>query len=75
MAGMYDGVSKLWIVRAGRGLDVTGFKSEFDAIGQLVRCIMRDDDSTESKDQVVDAVAEALRHMDEDESPGEETSE
>lgn len=64
---MHDGVSKLWIVRADRGLDVDGFDNEISAIDRLVRrALMAAPIGTvdDVKARINATVAEALTHLD-----------
>lgn len=65
--GLYDGVSKLWILRTHNGaLDVDGYNDEFAAIDALVRHIMIwSGDAPETKARVETTVREALKHCDE----------
>jgi hypothetical protein len=62
MTGISDGVSKLWVMRCDRGLDLHGVKDELEAIDHLVRCaLLKDVD----KDVIRHAVEHALKHLDE----------
>lgn len=65
MGGFCDGVSKLWIVRAQRGLDVDGFNDEVEAIGALIRRAITWG-GPDVKARISAAVGEALRHDEED---------
>lgn len=67
MPGMNDGVSNLWVVRCERGLDIDGFKDEFEAIDRLIRRVLvKDGDAAKARIRAV--VEDALRHMDEDDA-------
>lgn len=66
MAGMSDGVNKLWIIRKPRGsLDIDGYSSNLEAIDHLIRCCLVVDPSCASEIQAT--VDGALRHLDEEE--------
>jgi hypothetical protein len=65
---MYDGVNNLWILRSGRGLSVDGFKDEVEATSYLIRSLLAKstNDLSAAKARVEAAVADALKHMDDD---------
>lgn len=58
-----DGVSKLWVLRREHGLNISGFTSEAEAIGYLIRHALSFG-PPEAKAQIESAVAEALKHLD-----------
>lgn len=68
-----DGVSKLWILRTGRGqLQVEGFKNEAEAIQYLIRHVLAFSSDTEAAKALLgSAIATAMQHMDETEQPPE----
>lgn len=63
MSGMHDGVSKVWIMRADFGLNITGCKSDIEAIDALIRHALTFG-PPETKAAIEAAVAEALTHLD-----------
>ena len=67
--GFNDGVSKLWVMRAERGLDIKGYDGEVGAIGALIRHLLVRTCNTrhidEVKAEIMAGVEKALRHMDE----------
>ena len=67
MSGLSDGVSRIWMLRVDHGLDINGFKDEFEIIDWLVRVLMSKSYSQTDKDKVRTTVEEALKHMDEPE--------
>lgn len=68
MASMNDGVSKLWIVRQGRGLDIVGYTSNVEAISHLIRGYLVDNyrDLYNAKQNIREEVEIALKHMDDE---------
>ncbi len=60
--GIHDGVSKLWVMNRDHGLDLSGFKTEVEAIDHLVRMALVKRVSPET---VRAAVEHALKHLDE----------
>lgn len=70
---MHDGVSKLWLLRAGRGLSVDGFKDELEAIDALIRhaLVWSEGDVDARKARIQAVVDEALKHLDEQEAAAE----
>jgi hypothetical protein len=65
--GIHDSVRKLWVMNRDHGLDLSGFKTELEAIDHLVRVALV---KRVSKERVRAAVEEALTHLD-DPVPGE----
>jgi hypothetical protein len=65
--GLYDGLSKLWILRTpDSALDIDGHEDEFAAIDALVRHILIwHGDAPETKARIEATVREALKHCDE----------
>jgi hypothetical protein len=59
---MHDGVSKVWVMNREYGLDLSGFKTEIEAIDHLVRVALL---KRFSKEQILEAVDKALKHLDE----------
>lgn len=71
MAGMTDGVSKLWITRADKGLSVYGYGNELEAIDALIRAALtKSKDVPAIKSAVMARVDDALKHMDESQTLG-----
>ena len=66
MAGMSDGVSRLWILRRNGALDIEGFKDEL-GIDALIRHALIYK-GPEMKQLIEDTVKHALTHLD-DEPP------
>jgi hypothetical protein len=59
--GLHDGVSKLWVMNRDHGLDLSGFKTELEAIDHLVRVALV---KKVTKGEVRAAVEKALTHLD-----------
>jgi hypothetical protein len=71
MSGFSDGVSTVWIVRAGKGLEVDGYETDLCAIEALIRrALVRG--GPEMKTGVMEAVDAAMRHLDEGDGPASE---
>jgi len=69
----HDGVSKLWILRAGRGLSLDGCKDELEAIDKLIRHRLTFSPEGHDVATAIRATVEkALRHLEE---VGEEADE
>jgi hypothetical protein len=71
MAGFSDGVSTVWIVRAGKGLEVDGYETDFCAIEALIRRILARG-GPEMKAGIMESVDAAMRHLDETDGPASE---
>lgn len=61
---MHDGVNRLWILRTHSGLNVDGFKDDFEAIDRLIRHALTVGPA-DAKARIEATVAEALKHNDE----------
>ena len=61
--GIHDGVSKIWVMSRDRGLDLSGFKTEVDAIDHLVRVALVKNVAPET---VRAAVEHALKRLDDE---------
>jgi hypothetical protein len=61
MNGLNDGVSKLWVMRRDRGLDLSGFADECEAIDHLVRVALLKD---VTKERLQEVVTKALTNLD-----------
>lgn len=74
MAGLSDGVSKLWILRKDRSLNIDGYKTEAEAIAHLVRFALvfaADADRETIRDQIREAFEQAMAPDSEDEATDE----
>lgn len=71
MAGFSDGVSTVWILRAGKSLDVDGYETDLCAIQALIRrALVRG--GPEMKPWIMEAVDAAMRHLDDADGPASE---
>jgi hypothetical protein len=68
MAGFSDGVSTVWIVRAGKGLEVDGYETDLCAIEALIRRVLARG-GPETKSFVMASVDAAMGHLDETDGP------
>lgn len=71
MTGLSDGVSKLWVVRARGGLQLEGYHNEIEAIDGLIRHALSFG-PPDTRAKIEAAVADALKHRDEDDPPDSE---
>jgi hypothetical protein len=62
------GLYKLFIMKTGARceLDLSGFKTELEAVEHLVRCAMVYEDTPARRRAFLDAVAGAVQHMEDD---------
>lgn len=70
MAGLHDGVSRVWILRMRGGLDLEGFNDEREAIDRLIRRALL---AGVTREKIEATVAKALKHLDEDEPRARES--
>jgi hypothetical protein len=65
MAGMHDGVSRIWVTRIQRGFCIDGYKDDCEAIDAIVRhALVFGPPETRTRLEAV--FANAIQHLDED---------
>jgi hypothetical protein len=72
MAGLSDGVSKLWILRAGSGLNIQGHKDDLEAIDALIRHALVFGPA-DMKRRIEKTAANALKHLEDETRKGPES--